>query len=134
MTEPLRQIVYASTAATPNDEARIAAILAISRRNNARDGVTGLLYADEARFMQAIEGTRDVIEAVFARIRDDDRHRDVTVLLDREIAAREFGRWSMADARAQDDRAALDQHMRVALNTAAPTVRERFRDLLTAPA
>ena len=133
MTDRLRQIVYASTAARDAGTDTIHAILTTSRRNNARDAVTGLLYADGERFMQALEGPGDAVAATFARITADDRHRNIETLVDREIAAREFGNWSMAYAAEEDDRAAADAQMRRALIAAAPDVRARFRELVADP-
>ncbi len=44
MTEPLERIVYCSTATVKTDSLlAIADILAVSRRNNERDGLTGAL-------------------------------------------------------------------------------------------
>lgn len=89
------QLVYVSSAA-PGTPADPAEILRVSRRNNARDGVTGLLYADGRRFLQALEGDPHAVEAAFARISKDPRHRAVVILSRREVDAREFGEWEMA--------------------------------------
>ena len=87
------QLVYISSAVGKPD---VGAILAASRRNNARDGITGLLYADGVRFLQALEGPADQVEAAFARIKPDPRHRAVVVLSRRTVEEREFGPWQMA--------------------------------------
>ena len=49
----LRQLVYISTA-TPGTAVDPAPILTASRRNNARDRITGLLWFDGKRFLQAL--------------------------------------------------------------------------------
>ena len=87
------QLVYISTAV---DKPDTATILRTSRRNNARDGLTGLLYSDGVRFMQALEGPADKVEAAYARIKSDPRHRAAVVLSRREVNEREFGPWEMA--------------------------------------
>ncbi len=87
------QLVYISSVTGAPDD---AAILHASRRNNRRDDVTGLLYADRRRFLQALEGPAAKVEAAFERIRRDPRHRAVVVLSRREIDTREFGPWDMA--------------------------------------
>lgn len=89
------QLVYVSSV-NPGLPADPAAILAISRRNNSRDGVTGLLYSDGTRFLQALEGPEDKVLAAFERIRQDLRHRAIVLLSEGEIEAREFGDWEMA--------------------------------------
>lgn len=89
------QIVYISTA---RGDVRVERghILLTSRRNNERDGVTGLLYDDGVRFLQVLEGEMDRVDATFARIKADPRHRAVVVLSRRPVEAREFGEWAMA--------------------------------------
>jgi hypothetical protein len=71
-------------------------ILATSRRNNARDSVTGLLYCDGVRFLQVLEGPDDKVDATYARIKVDPRHRAAVVLSRRNVEHREFGPWDMA--------------------------------------
>ncbi len=90
------QLVYISSVSPAGPAADVAQILETSRRNNRRDGITGLLYADGTRFLQALEGSPDRVEAAFARIRTDPRHRAIVVLSRRAIDAREFGAWDMA--------------------------------------
>lgn len=82
------QLVYISSAV---DKPSSADILAASRRNNARDGITRLLYGDGVRFMQVLEGPDDKVEAADARIKGDQRHRAAVVLFRRAIEEREFG-------------------------------------------
>ena len=74
----------------------IQGILATSRKNNARDGVTGGLLFSEGCFAQVLEGPLDMIEGAFERIQCDERHRKVTVLQSGSITARDFPDWSMA--------------------------------------
>ena len=78
--------------------ADIRSILATSRRNNARDGITGGLLFSEGCFAQVLEGPLDAVESAFERIQCDERHGDVTVLQSGPILARDFADWSMAFA------------------------------------
>ena len=87
------QLVYISTAVGRPTHADI---LRASRRNNGRDGITGLLYGDGVRFMQVLEGPADKVEAAYARIKGDPRHRAAVILSRRSIQEREFGPWDMA--------------------------------------
>lgn len=92
---PLRQIVYCSSAPCLLSQDEILDILRASRRNNAAVGVTGaLLYAD-GNFMQALEGPDVAVNAVYARVRADPRHRQIITLLDAPVAARSFADWAM---------------------------------------
>jgi hypothetical protein len=120
------QIVYISTARGEVTPAEVQRILTTSRRNNGRDGITGLLFFDGKRFLQALEGEPARVEAAIARIRADARHGGVVVLSQRQVDAREFGEWAMASRGLP----AADDAMlaRVALLTAgaAPGVQATF--------
>ena len=74
----------------------IRGILAASRENNARDGVTGGLLFSQGCFAQVLEGTTEMVGRTFERLQCDERHRNVTVLQSGLITARDFPDWSMA--------------------------------------
>lgn len=90
----MRQIVYISTICR-DAVIDVADILAVSQRNNARCQITGLLFFDGKRFLQALEGDDQAIVETMARIGRDGRHRSIVNLSDRTITSREFGAWSM---------------------------------------
>ena len=121
------QLVYISTTRGSID---VAAILRTSRRNNARDGITGLLYHDGRRFLQALEGEQDRVEVAFGRIAQDPRHRAVVVLSRRQVETREFGPWAMAERRPDDDAQSLLQQVGPLLAAASPDVRGTFEGFM----
>lgn len=92
-------IAYLSTAVAPPDAAELDDILAASQRNNARQGVTGLLCHYEGAFLQFLEGEAGAVEAVYARIAQDPRHFALVQLYRRAITQRLFADWTMAVAR-----------------------------------
>ena len=98
----LYRVLYCSRNLIPGTPEAVAAdirgILAVSRRNNARDGITGGLLFSEGCFAQVLEGPLDAVEGAFERIQCDERHSDVTVLQSGPIATRDFPDWSMAFA------------------------------------
>ena len=101
----LYRVLYCSrntVAGTPEDVAAdVRAILACSRRNNARDGITGGLLFSAGVFAQVLEGPASAVERTFERIQCDERHGEVTVLQAGPVAARDFPAWSMAFAGAE---------------------------------
>ncbi len=101
MKNGLYSLVYLSQATRPMTDDDLADILRVSRANNSQRAITGLLLHESDVFMQALEGPRAAVEALFARISRDDRHRDVVVLVEDEISARNFGAWRMAYHRVQ---------------------------------
>lgn len=96
MTEPaLRRLLYISTARQPLAPGEREAILRLSRRNNGRVGVTGLLVTGGRRFMQVLEGDPSAVGATLDRIKADPRHFALVVLHDQRVADRAFGDWAM---------------------------------------
>jgi hypothetical protein len=94
--ESFRSIVYISTATRGLNSEELEELLDVSRRNNQRDGITGMLLYVEGNFMQAIEGAHDRMRDLYQRLERDPRHRDVTKLVDEPLAHRQFAQWSMA--------------------------------------
>ena len=99
MTQLFR-IVYCSRNSIPGSTEAMAenieAILQVSRRNNAHDGVSGGLLFSRNSFAQVLEGPVDAVEAAFERIQCDERHSDVSVVQSGPITKRDFPEWSMA--------------------------------------
>ena len=96
----LYRLIYTSRNLLAGDEgerdAAVAGILAVSKRNNARVGVTGALLFNAGSFAQVLEGPRAAVEITFERIQRDPRHSDVSVLQCEPVATRGFPNWSMA--------------------------------------
>ena len=96
----IHQLIYCSRNAIQGEaqevERQIEDILVTARRNNRAVEVTGALLFTQGCFVQALEGARDRLEAVFERIQCDERHGDVTVLSFEPAAERVFPDWDMA--------------------------------------
>lgn len=89
------RLLYISTSRQPIVPALLGDILRTSRRNNIRCDVTGLLVVGGRRFLQALEGPDDAVEATFERIGRDPRHFAVVSLARDTIATRQFAGWAM---------------------------------------
>jgi len=79
-------------------------LIARSRLRNATLGITGVLYSDDVYFSQVLEGPKQSVDAVFASIRRDRRHMDITVVQEGPQSSRIFEGWDMqlvCDARAR---------------------------------
>ncbi len=94
----LRSLLYVSLSNLnlPGEAAEIDRIVGIARARNAALGITGALLFTETRFAQVLEGASAAVGEVMALIERDPRHRDIHVVLDEEITARRFDRWSLA--------------------------------------
>ena len=98
MTDVHRLVYYSRNRVDSGPAAlahEIEVILAASRRNNAKVGVTGALMFNAGCFAQVLEGDQGALETVFERIQQDDRHGDVALLSFEPVPARAFDTWSM---------------------------------------
>jgi hypothetical protein len=94
-TPPIYHLVYVSTATRPFSREQLIELLAKSRTNNAKVGVTGLLLYKDGLFIQVLEGPRAAVEQVFQRISQDPRHDVGATLQTGETNFRQFPDWSM---------------------------------------
>ena len=90
----LVRLLYASRA-VDTSPAAIEAILAQSRQHNPPSGITGVLCYGGGILLQAIEGGRSAVSALYGHIQRDPRHTDVELLHYEEITERRFGGWTM---------------------------------------
>ncbi|MES2817561.1 MAG: BLUF domain-containing protein [Pseudomonadota bacterium] len=97
----LVRLTYASRASHSVSAELIREILDSSQRNNPARGLTGLLCCNADIFLQALEGPREAVNALYIRLADDSRHKDLTVLAFEEIDVRRYSGWSMGWAGAK---------------------------------
>jgi hypothetical protein len=91
----LVRCLYASRAVASVPGADVDDILAQSRRNNPRHGITGMLCVSDDVYIQVLEGGRDEVCELFNTIVRDPRHTHVRLLAFDEIAERRFANWTM---------------------------------------
>lgn len=95
MSAPLAAVSYVSRAVDTFDDARLAELLAQSRRSNHERDLSGMLLYRRGRFFQVLEGPKDAVDELMAKIRRDPRHDEIRVLLTEEIEERRFEEWTM---------------------------------------
>lgn len=92
----LTSLVYVSVASSRNfDDNELVEILKISRENNQKLGVTGMLLYRTGFFIQALEGEEAVVTPLYEKIKKDPRHRSVLQIFKGNIKKRSFEEWSM---------------------------------------
>jgi len=93
----VEQLVYISTSRSPGyvPEGHVRSILEVSRKNNLRDSLTGLLLVAGRRFLQVLEGPSPKLSAAYDRISIDDRHFALVQLTRRFVTERSFPNWAM---------------------------------------
>lgn len=91
----LVQLAYLSSTPVLLSADAIAQILLVSRENNSRAGVTGLLVYKDGNVLQFLEGEDQEVEKLFAKISEDTRHRGIIRLFKKTIERRDFPEWTM---------------------------------------
>ncbi len=91
----LVRLLYASRVAGEAQCDLIQSIMQASHANNPRLGITGILCHSDRLFMQVLEGGRDKVNALYAKLLHDARHTDVMLLHYEEINERKYAGWTM---------------------------------------
>ena len=91
----LNSLVYKNRCKSVVDLDLVDSILASSIRNNAANGVTGVLLATRTHFLQVLEGGFEALNETFERISGDTRHEKIQLISFTEIEERRFGEWAM---------------------------------------
>ncbi len=92
----ITQLVYMSRAQEDLKDQDIENILQTARDFNSKNNITGLLLFHSGIFLQVLEGDKNTIEELYyKKIRVDNRHTDVTLMLLISGNPRIFEDWSM---------------------------------------
>ena len=91
----LLQIVYVSAVRSTFEKLDLVRLAEEAALKNAEQDVTGLLLHHDGSFIQALEGPPPAVRSLMRKIRADERHSNVMVLLEEEVEEREFGNWGM---------------------------------------
>jgi hypothetical protein len=78
------------------DNEQLLSLLTHARDANARLGITGLLIHRGDSFFQILEGGREEVLSLYAKVSGDSRHKRVEVVTEGPIASREYNDWQMA--------------------------------------
>lgn len=130
----MRQVIYTSITTNPSGCAKddCVPILRQAAVRNGLDGITGLLYSQDAEFLQALEGPDDSIADLIESLEADPRHRDLRILLDRQTEEREFGDWMMVHRERRESVDSFDKRLHALLLGVSPETAEYFRALVPA--
>ncbi len=94
--ENLFRLVYTSARMKNCTDQDIDQILEVSRRNNAKINVTGILIHTKDRFLQVLEGDKEVIMSLYHKIDKDSRHGGSNMRFCEPVNERYFANWEMA--------------------------------------
>jgi hypothetical protein len=104
------QILYCSLLNEPMDEAAIGALTQSAANLNRMDHITGMLMHADGVFVQLIEGPRQAVNHLWARLLRDKRHRGIVQLYHRrEVEMRVCSDWNMKYVQHDDLRALIHE-------------------------
>ena len=80
------------------DASVLNGLLIDSRENNQKNDITGSLICRADIYLQMLEGPEEKVLKTFDKIKKDDRHLEIEVLLtEKDIKDRLFPNWAMKD-------------------------------------
>jgi len=91
----LISLVYLSTAMVPFSKQDLLELLAKSRENNSKLGITGMLLFKNGNFLQVLEGEREKVRDLYHKIGRDPRHGKLIGLFEDSSTGPDFPDWSM---------------------------------------
>lgn len=94
-TESLIRLIYYSEPQKSMSNDDIDEILKISRENNQKNNVTGVLFFGGADLIQVLEGEESMVIKLYAKIIDDPRHKNCQLLDINFEQERFFSEWAM---------------------------------------
>ena len=94
MNSALKQVIYVSERTDFSDN-NLTNIFDTSQKNNPENGITGCLLIGSNSYLQFLEGPSLAVEALYSKIKEDSRHKNVKKLHDQAIKEKLFASWSM---------------------------------------
>jgi hypothetical protein len=76
----LSQIIYVSVRNANCSDEEIQKILESSNRNNGKLDITSVLLYSRNKFLQVLEGEKDLILELYNKIKLDERHKNVIMI------------------------------------------------------
>lgn len=114
----MKRITYISKISRFLTSQEIESIGQVSRINNSRYNITGVLLCSGGIFFQILEGEEEAIDAVYEKILKDDRHTEILCLKDEgNITERLFPDWSMKTINLDEDTTMLIKPIKTLLNS-----------------
>lgn len=101
-SENLIFLVYISSAQRAYSDEQLIDLLRTAREYNEAHQITGMLLYKDGNFLQVLEGPERAVWKLYARIRTDAGHAQVTTLVHGPLPQRQFEGWSMGFQNVRD--------------------------------
>ena len=99
----MKRIIYASQATFDFSPDELGSLLEKARAKNEQAGLSGMLLYSSQSFLQVLEGDEDALATAYARIKVDDRHTNLRLLMEEEVDAPLFPDWTMGFEHVEDE-------------------------------
>jgi len=99
----MKRVIYCSQATHDVSPDELVQLLEVSRRNNEKVGLSGMLLYSSQSFLQVLEGDAAALQVTYARILADDRHVNLRLLMNADVAAPLFPDWTMGFEHVDDE-------------------------------
>ena len=83
-------ICYISTAKYSIQTHELDHVYKITLKNNFKKNISGILIFNNGHFFQILEGEETVLKELFKKIKSDERHHNIIILLDKKNNHRIF--------------------------------------------
>ncbi len=99
MMDLIRLVYISRSTETDQSEIHIHAIneqiLSEARTFNEANNITGVLCFAHGCYFQLIEGPKNKVEMLYAKIQKDPRHEDIKLMFIETASSRAFSKWQM---------------------------------------
>lgn len=92
----MKAIMYKSIPSEGIEKNKFQELLQNSQERNQLHHITGYIFLSRTKIVQLIEGDDTTIDALYNRIKNDTRHVEVSIILDKQIEKRTMMNWNMA--------------------------------------
>ena len=107
MAGEIYQLLYVSKESSSLSDSDYESILRASRKNNARDNITGFLAClPNGAILQMLEGEKATVQQKYQHIAKDTRHKESKIVFESKCDERQFHGWSMGFRKVPESEAA----------------------------
>ncbi|WCT13206.1 BLUF domain-containing protein [Mucilaginibacter jinjuensis] len=91
----MKYLIYMSSATQLMSNDELLELLKVSRENNTKKNLTGMLLYGEGAFVQVLEGEDETVDSTYDIIKADPRHKSIIQIISGKLEKRNFPEWSM---------------------------------------
>lgn len=86
----LKTICYISDSSRDVSADLLTELYSKAKSNNSKNNITGVLVYKNHNFLQVLEGSQDIVDQTFDRIKNDSRHSNIFKVINTNIEGRIF--------------------------------------------